>query len=157
MRAASTRRLHCRYGSGCSNNAHLQNLYQLLLEFKRKRHRPFGKLLPTPDIPRGLYFWGGVGRWQVVSDGFVLFGGAIPAQTPDSLSSFPCMRVHRAETLKTRPIRCRPFARRIAGKYRLICCFDEFHVGDVADAMILGRLLSCLFDLGVVLVMTSNY
>jgi cell division protein ZapE len=47
-------------------------------------------------------------------------------------------------------------ARRIARRYRLIC-FDEFHVSDIADAMILERLLHGLFEQRVAFVMTSNY
>jgi cell division protein ZapE len=47
-------------------------------------------------------------------------------------------------------------ARRVAKKYRLIC-FDEFHVSDVADAMILYNLLKALFDNKVSFIMTSNY
>src|SRR5260221_10632593 len=44
----------------------------------------------------------------------------------------------------------------IARRYRLIC-FDEMHVNDIADAMIVGRLLGRIMDLGVVCCMTSNY
>ncbi len=65
--------------------------------------------------------------------------------------------VHREmDTLKGREDPLAEVAWRIAKRYRLIC-FDEFHVNDIADAMILGRLLQRTMDRGVVYCMTSNY
>ena len=49
-----------------------------------------------------------------------------------------------------------PISVTIAREVRVLA-FDEFHVSDIADAMILGRLLELMIARGVVLVMTSNY
>jgi cell division protein ZapE len=65
--------------------------------------------------------------------------------------------IHREmERLKGREDPLDAVAERVAKRYRLIC-FDEFHVNDIADAMILGRLLQRTMDRGVVYCMTSNY
>ncbi len=100
--------------------------------------------------------WGGVGRGKsFLMDSFF---AVVPVQRKTRLHFHEFMReVHRElEDLKGQADPLDELARRIAKRYRLIC-FDEFHVSDIADAMILYRLLDRLFDNGVQFVMTSNY
>src|SRR5690606_26409489 len=134
----------------------LQRYHDDWLEFKRRRSGPLRKLFLHPPVPRGVYMWGGVGRGKsFLMDAFYL---TVPVKRKTRLHFHEFMRgVHRE--LREVSGEADPLdhvARKVARRYRLIC-FDEFHVSDVADAMILHRLLSRLFDLGTSFVMTSNY
>ncbi|QBC42448.1 cell division protein ZapE [Iodobacter fluviatilis] len=135
----------------------LDALYHQLIFFKTKRSRLFGKsLLPQPDLPRGLYFWGGVGRGKsFLMDAFY---AALPYKRKKRLHFHQFMQEvhHELRQLKGESDPLAAVATKIAKSVRVLC-FDEFHVSDIADAMILGRLMEHLFKRGVVLVTTSNY
>ncbi|EGI75299.1 cell division protein ZapE [Hylemonella gracilis] len=124
--------------------------------YKNKRSNAFKKLINHPDIPMGVYMYGGVGRGK----SFLMdcFYQAVPLRRKTRLHFHEFMReVHRelADLQGTvNPLDA--LAERIAERYKLIC-FDEFHVADITDAMILHRLLSALFQNGVGMVMTSNF
>jgi cell division protein ZapE len=120
------------------------------------RSNALKKLLNRPDVPRGVYLWGGVGRGKsFLMDAFY---ATVPVVRKTRLHFHEFMRsVHRQlEEVKGMADPLDEVARRIAKRYRLIC-FDEFHVSDIADAMILYRLLLRLFEHGTSFVMTSNY
>src|SRR5512141_132536 len=124
--------------------------------YKAQRSNALKKLLARPPVPRGVYLWGGVGRGKsFLMDAFF---AAVPVLRKTRLHFHEFMRsVHRElDDVKGTQDPLDEVARRIAVRHRLIC-FDEFHVSDIADAMILHRLLSRLFDLNVGLVLTSNY
>ena len=134
----------------------LQKFYDDLLAFKAARRGRLRKLLARPDLPRGVWFWGGVGRGK----SFLMdcFFAAVPYDRKRRVHFHAFMgeihdslRAHRNESDPLAKV-----AARIAGETRLMC-FDEFHVSDIADAMMLGRLMQALFDAGVVFCITSNY
>ena len=124
--------------------------------YKSSRSNVFKKLLSKPSIPKGVYIFGGVGRCK----SFLMdcFYAAVPIVRKTRLHFHEFMReVHRELAgLQGTVNPLDELGKRIARRYRLIC-FDEFHVADITDAMILHRLLVAMFDNGVGFVTTSNF
>ena len=125
-------------------------------DYKHARRNALLKLVARPEIPRGVYLWGGVGRGK----SFLMdcFFSSVPLIRKTRIHFHEFMRgVHRElDEVKGTADPLDEVANRIARRARLIC-FDEFHVSDIADAMILHRLLARLFEQRVWFVMTSNY
>jgi len=120
----------------------------------RLRRRLPGRLA-GPGPVRGAYLWGGVGRGKTFT--MDLFFESLPF--PDKLRYHfhrLMYRVHRRlDELGSHADPLDLVAEELAGQARVIC-FDEFFVSDIADAMILARLLDALFERRVTLVATSN-
>lgn len=133
----------------------LDLLWQQLVEFKSRRNQFLGRSLLSPEVPKGLYLWGGVGRGKTfLMDAFY---ACLPYRRKRRIHfhNFMAevhqeMQAHRGER---DPLII--LADNIAASTRLLC-LDEFYIEDIADAMILGRLIAALFERGVVLITTSN-
>ena len=125
-------------------------------DYKARRSNALTKLIARPPIPRGVYMYGGVGRGK----SFLMdcFFNSVPLTRKTRLHFHEFMReVHRELTeLQGTANPLTELGKRMARRYRLIC-FDEFHVSDVTDAMILYRLLEALFENRVSIVTTSNF
>ena len=134
----------------------LQRFYDDLIAFKAARRTALRKLLARPTLPRGVWFWGGVGRGK----SFLMdcFFAAVPYRRKRRVHFHAFMReIHQAlQGYRNESDPLPLIARDIAEQTRLMC-FDEFHVSDIADAMILGRLMEALFAEGVLFCITSNY
>lgn len=138
----------------------LQRLFEDLEDYRQYRQGKLNRLVTNLGAgrkpPRGMYIYGGVGRGKsLMMDAFYKVSRHRRKR-----------RVHFHEFMREIHARMRALSGQedpleaisteIARELRLLA-FDEFHVSDIADAMILARLLELLIDKGVVLVMTSNY
>lgn len=134
----------------------LDALWHRLVEFKAKRNRFLGRSLLSPEVPNGLYLWGGVGRGKTfLMDAFY---ACLPYRRKRRIHfhNFMTDVHHEMKLLAGEKDPLIALADNIAKSTRVLC-LDEFHVDDIADAMILGRLVAAMLERGVVLLTTSNY
>jgi cell division protein ZapE len=134
----------------------LQQLYEQWSAYKARRNTALKRLIVKPALPKGVYLWGAVGRGKsFLMDSFYL---CVPVVRKRRVHFHHFMReIHREmNELKGVEDPIAEAAARTARRHRLVC-FDEFHVSDIADAMILGRFLDQVMARGVVFCMTSNY
>ncbi len=113
------------------------------------------------SAPKGLYLWGDVGRGKTLLMDLFFEQVEISAKRrvhfhefmDEMHSAIAAFRKTQGESADADPIAAvvKPVIRDV----RLLC-FDEFHVTDITNAMLLGRLFEKLFGAGLVMVATSN-
>lgn len=113
------------------------------------------KLSGKHSTEKGLYFWGGVGRGKTFL--MDIFYESLPIREKKRIHFHQFMKqIHDQLALRGKgedPLQ--EIAKEVVSHSRVLC-LDEFVVTDIGDAMLIGRLLTVLFQQGTILVTTSN-
>ena len=134
--------------------SHLQHVYIGLIA-KQAKHSGAWRLFKRPTCVPGCYLYGDVGRGKTYL--LDLFFKSLPFAKKKRTHFYRFMQtVH--EQLKRYPKRKDPLkmVAKAFAKEAFVLCLDEFMVNDIADAIILGKLLEYMFAEGMTLVATSN-
>jgi len=134
---------------------HTESLYRELTENNTKGWFSLGFFSKQKQPVKGLYLWGGVGRGKTyIVDSFY---DCLPFDNKIRLHFHRFMQMVHGELKSMENVAdpLKPIAAKLAGD-AIVICFDEFHVSDITDAMLLSGLFHALFERGVTLVATSN-
>ncbi|MGH1457057.1 MAG: cell division protein ZapE [Alphaproteobacteria bacterium] len=145
----------------------LTRLYDELMEDEFATKKSFFARLTggsKVDTPRGVYMYGGVGRGKsMLMD---MFYDTLPENVKKRRVHFHEFMIEVHDYIHSRSSsdsdmgmvdQALPSLAALIARNARILCFDEFHVVDITDAMILGRLFKILFELDVIVVATSNW
>lgn len=144
--------------------AEMDTLLPTLSHYTPKFAQPFwNRIFNNSPPPKGLYIYGGVGRGKsMLMD---LYFALLPTKHKRRVHFHAFMlevhealykwRKHNKESNASHNNPLQDIAKQIA-EQSWILCFDELQITDITDAMIVGRLFKALFELGVVVIATSN-
>lgn len=146
---------------------HLTHLYHEVLSYEDQRTgwRQRVKFLVTKKMPpRGVYLHGPVGRGKsMLMD---IFYDSIPMGIKKRRVHFHQFMIEVHDYIHSRRTEegimedmdaALPSLALVISNRSRVLCFDEFHVTDVADAMLLSRLFTAMLDQGITVVITSNW